>query len=395
MKRILQYGFFIIILYLLTFNPFLVVMRGMSSLYILLPLLLFVNVRECVDVIKTNRDIFYFYIAIITFSVFRTYMISGERGYLFRVVQQFISYALFPAIVIGLVEKYKLVFNRVVIIAILTAASITILSLIFPSFDNFITYNVQLVRDERLAESETRGFGLSAGLTFAYGFILATSVIYGYILEIGNKLPFWICVPFIAIAIIVNARTPFGILVISIILFSLLHRDYRIFKYGIYASLGMGGIILLINSGIISSSTFEWVQGFFMEIKDIVYGTNEAEHNTLGHLRASVRLPSTFEEWMVGNGKRLYGQDFISSDVGWVNQLYYGGLIYQGLLVGLAIKLTLKIKIWFWGIACGIMILVANTKGSYFETEAFRFFTMVCIYQYYKLRKTGNYDLKI
>lgn len=386
MKQVLA----VIILYLFINNPFLSIFNGYSSLYVLLPILLLLGTKTTQSFFKIHKLLFFFYSAILIFSIMRTAM-GGDPNYLERIVIQFVSSLLMSAVIISWFYKYEIPYFRTALWMVLLAVTISLLCYTIPSFNQYIKYEFQVVRHEELAAKLYRGFGVSDALTAAYGYVLATFFAYGLYKGYGSHKWFWLLSPFIAISILINVRTAILPMIASILLFFIINHKSTKFSYYIYLFVGLVVIFRLINT---SDTTSGWINEFYLQMKDIIMGSDESEFDTYGTLVDSIILPETPQQWLYGRGRSYFFHDtIIRSDVGFVNQLCYGGIIYIVLILVTFLCLIIKVKDFYFFTFCIIVMLIGNMKGNYLETsDGYRFLTFLIMAEYYD--KKMNYLLK-
>lgn len=376
----------VIILYLFINNPFLAIFKGLSSLYILLPILVFLGNKYVSQFYKIHKDIVLAYSFILLFGIIRTIM-GGSSGYLERLAIQFVSSLLMSSVIVSMFYKYDISFIKVSIWMIVLAVTISMLCYMFPSIDHYVRYDIQVVRNEILAEKDYRGFGLSDALTSAYGYVLATFFGYGLYKGYGNSKWFWLLSPFLAISIMINARTAILPLIASILLYFTTHYEKGRIKQLIYIFIGLIVVFKLINT---SSVTSNWLNDFYLQMMDIITGSDEAEHDTYGVLVDSIIMPENIQQWIVGRGRSMFFHDtLLRSDIGFVNHLSYGGIIYIALIIITFFTLILKIKDLYFVLFCIVMMLIGNIKGNYLETsDGYRFLTFLIMAEcYYKRMK--------
>ena len=315
---------------------------------------------------------------------------GGEVYYLERIVIQYISSLLMSAVIISWFYKYDIPYFKITIWMILLAVSLSILCYTIPSFNQYIKYDFLVVRNEVVASKFYRGFGVSDALTSAYGYVLATFFAYGLYKGYGSHKWFWFLSPFIAFSILINARTAILPMIASILLYFIINHKNTKFSYYIYLFVGLVLLFNLINR---SETTSGWINEFYLQMKDIITGSEEAEFDTYGTLVNSIILPETPQQWLYGRGRSFFFHDtIVRSDVGFVNQLCYGGIIYIILILITFLCLIIKVKNFYFFTFCIIVMLVGNIKGNYLETsDGYRFLTFLIMAEYYYKRMNNLY----
>ena len=110
---------------------------------------------------------------------------------------------------------------------------------------------------------------------------------------------------------------------------------------------------------------------------DFIYGTNMSSSNVFVTLQDMILFPNSLEEWIFGTGQFIYTK----SDIGFILQLYYGGLFYLLLLL-INYFITIKLIDNKYLFVCSIiMLLIANYKGVYLEyNDGFKVITFIAMY---------------
>lgn len=225
-----------------------------------------------------------------------------------------------------------------------------------------------------------RTFGLAEDLTFSYG--ITQGLMIGMMaLYSKSRLLLWFAIPIFLGTILINARTGFvPVIIFTILFFSVNFRPKLIVQ--IFA-VAFCLVMLLPNLNIESEKfkTLEWGLDFFLQMNDVTTGSSTSDFNTFDVLAGSMFvLPSSFLEFIFGTGNYIFGKDYgPSSDVGYILQLYYGGLIYLFLVFFILIwmivtffktvRVTKKENI-FW-ICLFLTICIVNIKGNVFTTNGF------------------------
>ena len=268
---------------------------------------------------------------------------------------------------IGITTSAKLV--RAFLIVGTLASFISLLCVLFPNF-NLSIKNI-LLEDDFLMEHTFRGFGFANRLTSSYGYIQGSILALGFIYSDKNKW-FLIFSPIVFLATIVNARTGVVIALLVIMLSFFYNRKFYLF-------LLIGFIIYLLFSFFeeiiqildLDNKTVLFILAFFDEGLSVYEGGDISE-STLGTLLGEMWvMPDDFVQWIIGRGFFLFQnkEGIVGSDVGWVNQLNFGGIIYLMLILLLIFKMfrrlyALKLKSFaFFFISTFIII---NTKSIFY-----------------------------
>ena len=234
-----------------------------------------------------------------------------------------------------------------------------------------------------LQDVKYRGFGFASMLSFAYGItqgiICSIAIYFLYkVKKMYKKLLLVFCIIIITISIFINARIGVVPIVVILIYFIFLKRKIQL-------SLLIATSIFLLSqfvfeSSYIQSKTIDYGLGFFTQTESYVSSDNETTYDILERM---MFLPSNFKDLVFGSGYSIFGIYGKSSDVGYVLQIFFGGLVYLFLLLLLVVfmaKKILKFKNynWFFYIFIGT-IMVCNIKG-YFISNNSAFRLLILIY---------------
>ena len=368
------------LLYIYINNPFFNFWGGYSSHIILLPLLGFYIFRDCRILILKNRKLVLGYFFLIVFILIRT-LFGGDNSILILFFQQFVSNLLYAFVLLFLFQKNKTDIRNYIYYVGIASVLGTLTCLIVPSFGDYVRNSLLHVPDEitssYLDKNNYRGFGIANGLTYDYGIILG--IIYGYCLYLGldKKWHFLVLTPFLLIAILVNARTGFLIFLSSIILF------YFYFRKGNIKNLTFGILtIFIFGSFVIASLSEETILFISVFFDELLFKTDGGStfDALVGRM---IILPPSFLEWFWGSGKSLFASDN-SSDVGFIIQLNYGGVIFILFLLYLYSIMLKMFNSRYLVLFSIFLLVIANFKGNFFFNSAcYRLITFIAIIEYY------------
>ena len=131
----------------------------------------------------------------------------------------------------------------------------------------------------------------------------------------------------------------------------------------------------------------EWVSSFFYEIAGLFNRNSDNSGSLSILLNDSLIFPTTGLGWLWGHGINLYfpPPGLHNSDIGFITQLYYGGLLLSILLFSLILymssRLILKFGLFNWVTIFFIFsYLIINFKSSFFaSTPGSRFIFFIYI----------------
>lgn len=274
-------------------------------------------------------------------------------------------------------EKVKLDIFNCIFWACFIASILTILLITFPQLDNFYK---GIQQDEYYDiyenfEQRYRAYGISENITFTYSFVLG--FFSGYSIVLLKRKPLLV-VPIITffIGVVYNARIGFLGLGLFLVYLLFLKREFKSLIVLLLILTSLFFSISLIAPNLLQSAfaNKEWAFQFFYEISNALFGThfNVDVGDSLGVLLNDfIIFPKSLFGWIFGTGVNLFemprGQN---SDIGYIIQLNYGGLILLFLLLLLTLLCTIKLfrtKHYKWyGFIFLLSIIFLNFKGFVF-----------------------------
>lgn len=234
-------------------------------------------------------------------------------------------------------KKFIYLFDRLYKIAIFQSV-IAITAFSFKEVQMFILNNFLKIKLDKeqvtVLEflSSKRLYGLSNGLTYStpiYQAVLSTSFLF------YRKLNKIICL-IIFISAVINARIAIVVFIIALIIHlfqkikgNSLIRNFK-FLLKILILVGVSIIIMDIffNNIFIKNSTLLWIKEAFDEIFNLFKGERKG---TFYYLFGKFLIFPKDIQLIFGEGYTLFGKK-IGSDIGYVNDLWFGGIIYTLLI---------------------------------------------------------------
>ncbi|MDO5687278.1 MAG: hypothetical protein Q4G42_07870 [Neisseria sp.] len=283
------------------------------------------------------------------------------------------------------------------------ASLLTLLLILYPAFDRLYE-SIQLDEYyERYASFEVRyrAYGIAENLTFTYSYVLGLFA--GYSLLMINRQKYLI-IPFFTflIGVIFNARIGFVAILVFLFIVFFQKRWSNIVTF-----LSLLGVILLSYTLFAEENVLftllsnDWALDFFRQISDTLFGTSLSQYgNTFDTLTGSfVALPQDTLEWVFGSGKSLFNAFDNNTDIGYLLQLNYGGILLLSLII-LFILVTsarliksLKYSHWFTTFLI-LSILILNYKGFIFAgTPGGRLLFFYYVYFIYNKRNTKAHTI--
>ncbi len=266
--------------------------------------------------------------------------------------------------------------------------AITLLSLISPSLRDYINFSI-LNPNSKLIQADwlyqRRGYGLASGHLFFYplfnGFILSIAL-WGSVSSFKKKINYLVYALMALFPIFLNARV--GLIsipsfIVSLLLIKPFNLRYTLGLALTTISTGTLSILLfsfLVQLDIFGSSTLRWIYEGILQYQAFFSGQWQDVTILNALLDGHVHFPTNL---LIGDGKYLFQNESISfnSDIGYINYLYFGGLLYSILLyapfVWIFWKAILKTdNIALRGILLSglIIIFIANFKGIIFQSNS-------------------------
>jgi hypothetical protein len=133
------------------------------------------------------------------------------------------------------------------------------------------------------------------------------------------------------------------------------------------------------------ASIKNWVLSSFLDTSDLLSDSSNAGGN-YGVLADMFQIPKNL---VFGSGKYIYAKGLNSSDIGFILQLNYGGIIYVLLILLFMLKITIRsfLKLGFthwFPIVVTLTMFVVNIKGNFFAANP-GFNTILLLYFAYLL----------
>lgn len=279
--------------------------------------------------------------------------------------------------------SYKLVdiINALLNVALLQAI-IAMIMLSVPEFKDYVMNNILLHQNENsIFESLNvfRRFGFAMGFTFdmpvTQGFLAALAAF----MSLTKSMWYFLYIPPLLISAVINART--GVMVFFICCMIILLINIKYMKFVNYSRLLILALIFTITVSIgyafvadQSKATADWIQAGIDETLDSVTGEKTGYYQAADDM---FFLPEGLD-FVFGTGQNYFGRlDVKSSDIGYVNDLFMGGIAYVLLLYMsfLGFMFSGKGKRDLFSTMIVIMMittmLVCNIKGFAFRQNCF------------------------
>lgn len=398
MARQIKTLFILMGLYIYLFNPIFAFTNGIGSIKFLYLFFFVYFLRNSVEITRDitvfKKELFFFMMLLI-YTLFR-FLIGGELVFVWNHFSALFEHYLIPLMFVtllrnnGILSESKLVKTLVVIGSV--ASIISVLCMTIPSFGYYIKFVLLRASSEIKGFDITRrGFGLATELYYGYGIVLAVILSYG-VYYISRYKWFIALLPVILVAILINVRTGFVLALILIVVQSIASHRIRqilfILITGYLFVLATPYVLSIIN---IPDETLGFIQELFEEVNSVSKTHELDSSNTFDTLtNTMVILPNGVEEWLWGKGRSIFLDDFNNSDIGFILQLNYGGVIFMMILFAFWLRIISnmrhhkvdKVFIYTWL----IVLLISNFKGNYIYSSSYRL--MLLVY-YFKILESS------
>lgn len=400
----IAYNFFIIVLYLWLFYPPFSIFRERLSIGNIIS---FACVLICMlkpFVFKNFYHKFYkefkyciFFLFISLFLIILDFKTRIFTQHLLMIINLFavIPVLLYYANKHGFATTSHII--RALLIVSCIGAFFTTLCVIDPAFNTYVKSSIiRYDRDSFLFENDFRGFGIASGLTSTYGYIMGFIGALGCFYYRENRW-YLFALPFVLVSALLNARTGIIIFLFGFIL-SFLGRKKIIgsITMAILAIFFVGFFDSFLSYLNIDDSTKNWLLDFQTQTESVATSGNIMDSYQASTLLIDMWvIPDNPLSWMLGSGFYLFRNEhgIQASDVGWINELWYGGLLYLLPLLFLFYKIYKNFRkkrgLWF-GLFILITIIIVNTKSTLFPSSVM-FYLIMMIFFASNFKKHGSF----
>lgn len=379
-----------VIVYIYIHNPFITFLGGIGTIAYLFPLALFyLRDKEVRELLRKSRDIIACSICVIVFCGVKLGL-GSDFVYFRQALYHFATTDMLAIPIVVLMYRWSLKLDHVLVFNGFLAALITFLCLISPPVNQIIkSVLIETVDLWKIGQEGMRGFGLSNEFLYGYGLSLGIIVSYAIYYNYFKKWWFVFYIMLCSLAILVNSRTGMVIIILSIILY-LIFLPKLIIRYVVIGILSVFVAISLFPLFVKDDSVIEFAADFFLVFQRL-FIEGDSDRGAIYDLSKMIVFPSTSIEWLLGTGTDLFGSDSEQSDIGFVNHLYYGGVIYLGLLLLLIYRLTNRIHNRYWLIMCWGIYIISDFKGNMFSgCGNMRLFYLIIMYEYWSHYKKNS-----
>lgn len=303
-------------------------------------------------------------------------LVAGNIVYLDRFVGWF-----FQSFIIGIAllvlffsfnERHGNKYGFIITIyaTVVFAALLTLLLYISPAFDSFYE-GIQLDAYYEIYsgfEKRYRAYGVAENLTFTYAYVLGLMAGYSLILA-RHSLIYFLFLPVLIFSVSINARV--GFLGFSLVVLHLLFFGRLVDKAYLIA-VSCLSFFLIVVFGVALIDDYSWQLGFFFSIYDILFSGGSGGGTVSALLSNHMVFPNNLVHWIFGSGYSLFGlAGGGDSDIGYIIQLNYGGLLLLLLIFVLifcmSVRLCFVLGVGHWyAFVFPLSIILLNFKGFVF-----------------------------
>lgn len=219
-----------------------------------------------------------------------------------------------------------------------------------------------------------RMYGLAAGYTFSMPLFLGLCVIISFVLGVFKSYKYYFLIPFYLFSIAVNARI--ALISIFIVSFVTFFVKFKTNPYKQIFNILLISLLVLIVVKIVgyeaekSSSKNSWVW-FNSGIQEVTGSYDSESGGNLYYLTDTMWFMPKGLDILLGSGENVYDRSYESSDIGYVVNLHYGGVVLSILLYLPYLWLLMKYNSAnllekIINLSVVFYLLIANAKGNVF-----------------------------
>lgn len=297
---------------------------------------------------------------------------------------------------------YEEIINLILIVAFIQCI-ISICMFLNPEFKKFIldltipNIDNPYMRRKIASLSSLRMNGLSGYLLYT------TPIIHSYLagiclyLGLTKEKKYFIYLPFLIFAAIINTRSSIVICILMFILVILFFKKNIRNLLKIFASIILMILLIPLLLGIIKKNAnyvYNWIVSGFEEIISLMLGNSTGYFQIVseGH----INLPD-IKGFLFGTGSNIFYRNNmgVQSDIGYINDIWMGGILFCITLIVMFIMYYIKIcneyKFNKFIVTANISIfLIANIKGSVIGINDFIILSMLLTSTYLVINEKGK-----
>ena len=391
MKIQKDYILLIVFLYIYLYNPvFQILDLGLIKILLLISIVYLFATKDINILVRDFKNEIILTAVLIVYIT--PFVIFGDGTAIvvpYKHILWFLESFIIPIFLLTYFRKYfeNRSWKSYIIIAGTIASFITLFLILNPEINTWIREFVIIDSlDSSEIESTFRGFSIAEGSSFDYGIV--QGLIFSICLfSIKSSYKYYIPLIPLTISILFNARIGFAVIIIAA--FLLINFRYiklkTIQKFVVAITLLILIIILLQYTPILNknSKSIEWGLSFFENIFSFIKGESRGTYFQVFSKDSMLFFPESFKGLVFGEGRLVFGLKKGGSDLGYVNQIFSGGIIYLILMLFflgyLYIRNSRNCDYKLYPKLFLLSLLVVNIKGSaFFESSGF--FRLIMFY---------------
>jgi hypothetical protein len=282
------------------------------------------------------------------------------------------------------------------------ASLVTLFLILNPAYNTYIRKNVIFDTLDTVSQYkwDFRGFSLSESSSYGYG-VVQGLVLSVCLFSVRKKLIYLLPIIFLLISIIFNARIGLSVVAVALLLL-LISGHIRFFNFCLFATIIYLSFWFFTKSSFFleNETSLNWGLGVFGDTKNLIQGTNDNSNYTALFGRM-LFFPSHPMDLIFGNGKNVYLNQDKSSDIGYIIQIFRGGIIYLSIMLSFLwymFKRNLTIaKNRLLPVLFLLTLLIVNLKGNAFfqSTPFFRLITFYYVFSIFMSKGFINRSINI
>ena len=269
-------------------------------------------------------------------------------------------------------------FYDIILLIGMLQVTCVILTMIFPGLREWIIANSgsEGLEDAYEAVKLFRMYGWARGFTFSMPLFQGLCVIIAFVLGTYKSSKYYLLIPFFIVSIAVNARIALICLfIVPCVVFFFrfkMHPIKQIFSIS-FVFLALFFMVQMIQYMAEYSSSYDIWFWLNQGIKEIIsFKEGEATGNLYALTDKMWFMPNGIYELIFGTGENVFGRSYMSSDIGYIVNLYYGGLVFSIVLYLSYFILLIK----YYGnniieknisVSIILYLFIANLKGNVFK----------------------------
>ncbi|MCX6279315.1 MAG: hypothetical protein NT004_14645 [Bacteroidetes bacterium] len=305
-------------------------------------------------------------------------------------------------------DTYNFLLYSIIIITVVQSL-ISIVGFVNPKLNIYINNVVLFYQKTYNFGINYRGFGMSDDYFFTMPVVQGIGIVCCLYFAFQEKYFYLLFVPFLLLSISFNARigfTPVVIFVLLSVIFFFKKSEIKIRAILAFIVL-IGLFIIYFNPDVLWKSKLEkgvsFGYSFFDVTAKFLFSNRNDETANYSVLREMVFLPDN-NQILFGSGESIFYSNNKNSDVGYINQIFYGGITYlilQFSVLFIAFYQTFKslkfnfenLKIKVFIVVAFLTFLICNIKGYFFLVKpGLRLVFLIFFIVYYTSVNMKNYN---